>query len=210
MTVEDTQKSIWSWMTSVPAKIAGVIAAIIMLVGFAISGGKLIIEVHAFTKRGTAAMEKVEKVEHELKDLTVSIEGIQNTLDEFKKADSADATPPIRFAEFGSEVEPTTPGGIATVKWLLWVQRTDCPPPELALNMEDVERIIRPVALGDFRPVKLEKGLRPIPISYEVIAPKQAHVGLGILWAEVQYECSGRKFALRSPSIQWRIVKPDE
>jgi len=58
--------------------------------------------------------------------------------------------------------------------------------------------------------VKLEKGPRPLRISYEVIAPKQAHVGLGILWAEVQYECSGRKFALRSPSIPWRIVEPDD
>jgi len=128
----------------------------------------------------------VEKVEGELKDLRGSIEGIQNTLDELKKADSADATPPIRFADFGSEVEPTTPGGIATVTWLLWVQRTDCPPPTLALNMEDVERIVRPVTLGDFRPVKLEKGTKPIRISYEVITPDKTNIGLGILWAEVQ------------------------
>ena len=193
-------------MTSVPAKIAGVIAAILMLVGFAISGGKLIIEGHAFTKRGTAAMAKVEKVEGDMEKMKMAIDGIRDTLDELRAKGTADAMPPVRFAEFGSSVEDTRPGGIATVTWLLWIQRDDCPPPQLALNMEDVERIVRPVALGDFRPVKLEKGPRPLRISYEVIAPKQAHVGLGILWAEVQYECSGRKFALRSPSIQWRIT----
>jgi len=208
MTIEDTQKSIWNFMTSVPAKIVTVIAALVTLVGFGIAGGRLLIEGHALTKRGMTAMDKVDRVEGELQGLKMTVEDIKKSIDGLKGQARANATSPIRFADIGSRVTSAPPGGIGIVTWQIYVARTDCPPPELALNLVDAEDIVRPVAIGDFRPVKLEARSTPTPISYEIIAPEKAAPGLGLLWAEATYRCPNDfQITIPSPKIRWRILK---